>query len=327
MKIRTIFAPLTALLILAPMPNTRAENVESKAWRTTIPLFELRDASIDESIRALGARSRDLDPSHIGVNFVWPPSLPTDTRLNLRLANVPLYEAARYVGRLAGLRLDSDAHALIFTPDLGRNTPSKPRFSPAARAAQGLLLPRIEFRDATLGSAITQLGKAARAVDPAQAGVNVVLDIPPETYQRPITLSLTAVPLSEALRYAAELADLMVIEEPYALVVTTRKPSTSPLAPARNGSEARPYQQAWTPLSKPPEPVTNGGAMRDLEGDIQPDRSGYVGRRSMGGWPLALDPWNQLGSNCRPPTTIGGEPVLSSRCRTPHCPYCLRWDD
>src|SRR6188472_1549113 len=109
MKTRKFFAALTALLFLAPVLRTLGETAEEKAWRTNVPLFELRDASLEDSIRVLVRCSRALDPSNDGVNFVWPPrqSLPAEARINLRLANVPLYEVARYVGRLHGLRMDS----------------------------------------------------------------------------------------------------------------------------------------------------------------------------------------------------------------------------
>ena len=72
--------------------------------------------------------------------------------------------------------------------------------------------------------ALDFLASRGRALDPKKQGVNIVLDAPVEYRDAKITLSLQNVPLGEALRYAAQLANLVVVEEPYALVLTTPMP-------------------------------------------------------------------------------------------------------
>ncbi|MEP6670566.1 MAG: hypothetical protein ABJF10_15505 [Chthoniobacter sp.] len=299
----SLFAALLAAAFLLPAPRARAEDAEARAWRMNVPQFELRDASIVESFRALAARSRALDPAHEGINFAWPDGLPTDVRLNLHLVNVPLREAARYVARLAGMRLAPREYALLFLPDddLLPNVPPPPSFSAAARTAAELILPRVEFRDATLPAALAFLEAAARAVDPRKTGVNVVLDIPPELRDTRITLSLTNLPFGEALRYAATQANLVVVEESYALVVTLPD-GTQPPRPDQQplpGEPASPDMSQWKSRLDKRTQAASPGAARDLSGDIQPEKSGYIPRRSMGGFPSSLDPNNQLDTNGR----------------------------
>ena len=231
-----VFAVFVTAVVLPPARSEAAEDAGRKAWQINVPLLELREASIDESVRALATKSRELDPAHTGVNFIWRGNPPADTRLNLRLANVPLYEASRYVARLAGARLEADQHALVFVPDHSRNAPSAgSRVSQAALTARELILPRVEFRQAALPEALAYLEKLARAVDPRKAGVNVVLDAPPQMREAKISLSLAKVPFGDALRYAAGLANLVVEEEPYALVVAVPKPKPSERKPAAPG--------------------------------------------------------------------------------------------
>jgi hypothetical protein len=298
------FAALIAIGFLIPPPRALAEDAEARAWRINVPQFELREASIEESIRALAARSRTLDPAHEGVNFVWPAILPADTRLTLRLVNVPLHEVARYVARLAGMRLTPRQHALILLPDDDASAPAASRFSAAGRTAGELILARVEFRDATLPAALAYLATSARSADPRKMGVNIVVDIPPEMRDTRITLSLTSVPFGEALRYAATLANLIVVEEPYALIVTTPDakrtpaPSDPPLAGEQNSPGAGPLGQWENPLGQRPEAASRNAA-RDLNGDIQPEKSGYIPLRSMGGWPLPLDPGNHSDTDSR----------------------------
>jgi hypothetical protein len=289
-----------ALLLLLPARGADPEDAGTKAWRIIVPLVEMRDATAEESIRILTGRG-ELNPTQVPVNFVLPPNLPADKRFSLRLANVPLYEVARYIGQLSGLRLVAQKHALVFVPENGQPARVKPRFSlPAAKAAE-LILPRVAMRDAGLPEGLAYLAKLSRDVDPKKVGLNVVLDVPPEVREKKITLSLSNVPFGEALRYAAGLANLEVVEESYALVVTVppQKPS-APQPPDQGGQRplASPKEPA-NPLAEGAEAVSSGSAYRDLSGDVQVQKSGYIPRRSMGGWPLPMDPRNRLGSDER----------------------------
>jgi hypothetical protein len=280
-----------------------AQDVEAKSWRMPVGRFELRDASIEESIRALADRSRALDPTHEGINFVRFTNAPTDTQINLRLSNIPLHEAARYVARLAGMRLAVGQHALLFVPDPDAHSVPDGRVSAAGQIASGIIIPRVEFRNATLAAALRRLEDIARAADRGKLGFNIVLDVPPAQRETPITLSLANVPAREALRYVADLADLVVIEEPYALVVTTSGARPAPADPAPALADGQPsgldaLAQSRTRLDAQAQPATNN-TYRDLNGNLQPEKSGYVPQRSMGGWPMAIDPNNGIGANAQ----------------------------
>ena len=299
---RVLVRATTALLLMLS-GAAFGESVESKASRIKVPLLEVRDATIEESVRVLVAKSREFDPSREGVNFVWSAPWPEETRLNLRLVNVPLREAARYVARLAGMRLTADHHALVFAPAEGGGAPPVYRASPAAQKAATLILPRVEFLDATLPATLDYLVNRSRALDPEKLGVNVVLDVPPEQRETRITLSLRDAPLREALRYAAQLADLIVMEEPYALVVTASKPRRhepgQKMKPIIESQRLKPVKGLTGSLAEPAEAGSTGRyESRTMSGAIQPEKSGYVPRRSLGGWPAALDPRNKLGVNC-----------------------------
>jgi hypothetical protein len=219
-----LFALLAINLPAPPAAGAPQESAETKAWRIVVPQFELKDASVEDGIRALQAKSRALDPAHEGVNFVQAATVPADKRLNLHLVNVPLREVARYVARLAGLQLAARQNALIFQPAEGPPAPVSSRVNQVVVVASQLVLPRVEFRDASLPSAFSYLETAGRNADPRKVGVNIVLDVPPETRELRLTLSLTRVPFYDALRYAAEQANLVIIEEPYALVITPAAP-------------------------------------------------------------------------------------------------------
>jgi general secretion pathway protein D len=108
-----------------------------------VPRVDFRDATVRQAINFLQQRSRDLDttevdPERRGVNIVLklpaasapapaaletesgsdviPASYSPDSRITLNLANVPLYEALRYVATLAGLKVKVDPFAVSIVP-------------------------------------------------------------------------------------------------------------------------------------------------------------------------------------------------------------------
>jgi general secretion pathway protein D len=108
-----------------------------------------------------------------------------------------------------------------------------------------IIIPKIEFREATVREAVDFLKQKSKELDPNKKGVNIVLklegtpgssapapEVPgtaaaPTTPSAPsvnptdarITLSLTNIPLSEALRYITSLAGLKVKIDQYAVTV------------------------------------------------------------------------------------------------------------
>jgi general secretion pathway protein D len=138
-----------------------------------------------------------------------------------------------------------------------------------------IIIPRVDFRDATIRQAVTFLQQRSRDLDttessPDQRGVNIFLKLPaPGTMITPpagefdeaspeaapsadnrITLNLSNVPLYEALRYVATLAGLKVKVEPFAV-------SLVPLSEPTDTLEQREFRV-------PPGFITGGGAADDM---------------------------------------------------------------
>jgi beta-lactamase regulating signal transducer with metallopeptidase domain len=93
---------------------------------------------------------------------------------------------------------------------------SAPADSPAPGTVQaklnGIIIPDIEFRDATVRECVDFLSQKSRELDtagadPSRRGVNIVLKGDPGGR---ITLSLTKIPLIEAIKYIAQLSNLKV---------------------------------------------------------------------------------------------------------------------
>jgi len=109
-----------------------------------------------------------------------------------------------------------------------------------------IIIPKIEFREATVREAIDFLKQKSRDCDttepdPARRGVSIVLKLestldtannaPPviSPSEARITLSLTNIPLGEALRYVANLSGLKVKIDPYAVTIAPLSEPTDTL--------------------------------------------------------------------------------------------------
>lgn len=91
---------------------------------------------------------------------------------------------------------------------------------------KNIIIPKLEFFELPLNEAINQVKKKAFLLDasevnPNKKGINIVLQLNSLnlTNEKKITLSLTDIPLKEALNYIAQQADLVLRMEPYAIVL------------------------------------------------------------------------------------------------------------
>lgn len=103
--------------------------------------------------------------------------------------------------------------------------PENPLLSKAAK----IIIPKIELHEATIAEAVEFLRAKATEFDPEKRGVNIILK-PGSAAGAKITMSLTNIPLVEALRYVTGLSGLEMRSEANALVLAS---------PAGAGIEAK----------------------------------------------------------------------------------------
>lgn len=84
--------------------------------------------------------------------------------------------------------------------------------------AESIVLPKVDFREATIDEAVEFLRHKARDLDPEKIGINIILNAPEAREQR-VTVALSNVPLSEALRYVTGLCNLKLSVEDFAIVI------------------------------------------------------------------------------------------------------------
>jgi hypothetical protein len=116
---------------------------------------------------------------------------------------------------------------------------NKPKYVPVERQLASLVIPQIQFKEATLGSALDYMKKAADRQSAGKIAVNFVVQLPAEQVNtQQVTLNLSNVPFSEALKYLGTVANLEFVYDKYAIIVKPKADAaptastTSPTAPA-----------------------------------------------------------------------------------------------
>jgi type II secretory pathway component HofQ len=96
--------------------------------------------------------------------------------------------------------------------------------NPLQAKLDAIVIPQIQFHEATLSEAVEFLRRKSldldtTTTDPNQKGVNMIVKAGGNTPEARITLDLKNIPLGEALRYLAQLSGLQLVVEPHAVLL------------------------------------------------------------------------------------------------------------
>ena len=205
--------------VLFAQSSAETPTVQQKLEKIIFPTVQFQDATIQQALEYLRVKSRDLDTSSVepkGVNILLRGAETSTSKISLDLKDVPLGVAIRYVAELAGLEMRVEPFAVLVAP---KETPaSRPA---TTETASPIVLPQVEFHDATLDEAIAFIRAKSRDVDPDKKGVNIL--VKPGGKDAKLSLSLKHVPVNEALRYIAELANHQLTLEGNTFILTPAK--------------------------------------------------------------------------------------------------------
>ena len=184
-------------------------------------------------------------------------------KLTMSLQNVPLRAALQYVASLAGLEYEVLPFAVLLrdkSPEQAEASPLKvasdeialvngthrakgnvlaqtasgtfqstaieftPTSAPQPSKTKGgsILLPVLDFREASLEDALEFIRQQSRKLDPAGVGAQILIKGSPRP--APLTLSLRNIPVSEALRYVAELSNLRLSTDGQVFILSAPNP-------------------------------------------------------------------------------------------------------
>ncbi len=115
-----------------------------------------------------------------------------------------------------------------------------PKLPGLDKKLNGLILPQLNFDRAPVGDVLDFLSKRVLEVSDGKIGANVIFKGTEEERERPITLQLRNVPVTDAFRYVTEVSRLRLRYEPHAVVVSSLAPIEAPAAAAAPGVRTSP---------------------------------------------------------------------------------------
>lgn len=207
-------APRLILTINARVADTPAL-VQDRLAKIIIPTIEFRDTPLGDALAFLREKAVELDPEKKGVNVahIAPEGAP-EPKLTVSFKDIPLTEALKYIAALSGLAVEyGDAGVVLSAPSGAPMPEASTKKSPSGKVAalaESLTVPQIILDETPLPQVLQYLQQKSLELDPDKKGLNLILKVPgdPAPDIIKITLTLRNVPLSEALRYVAELAGL-----------------------------------------------------------------------------------------------------------------------
>jgi len=103
---------------VTPINRSNEFAIQEKLRTIIIPQVDFVDASIQDAIRFLTAKTRELDPEGTGVSFLLKNEqvLEQSARFSLSLNNIPADEVLRYATNLAGVKSKIEEFAVFIVP-------------------------------------------------------------------------------------------------------------------------------------------------------------------------------------------------------------------
>ena len=95
---------------------------------------------------------------------------------------------------------------------------NKPQGISQEKALEAIIVPKIEFRDATLREALDYLRKKASELSKGKLSANFVVPSGEPTDSTRVTLSLQNIPFTDAVHYLGKVANFEFTFEKYAIV-------------------------------------------------------------------------------------------------------------
>lgn len=220
---------------LPPSTQVRNSYLVQKLDRIILPQVQFSGATLKEAVDFLKVKSRELDtaepnPKLRGVPILLREGAGAKAIIGLDLKQVPLMEVLRYVTELAGVKFRVESYAVLIEPLSDSPTifasPSAPAPTLTGKPlelGQKIVLPQVNFRDTTLEEALEFIRiQVTTACDRMEiAPLNIVLK-PGASNNIRIILDLKDVPLAEALRYIAELANHTLRSDEFSFILEPR---------------------------------------------------------------------------------------------------------
>lgn len=203
--------------------------LERKLETLILPKVDFKEASVGAVLEFLRQKAASVSGKRLDPSFVVTPGVDTSVPVTLHLANIPFMEALRYLSDLASVEFVVDQYAI----SVKSKAAGSPRMTTKAQpsliqmnALKSLVIPKVNFKDASLESALEGLRQQALTISKGQTQPNFVIE-PGLDASKSVTLNLVNIPFTEVLLYLGDVASAEFVVDRYAISVTPRAESST----------------------------------------------------------------------------------------------------
>jgi len=231
----------------------RDRSVAEKLNTIIIPDYPTSDITLEEAVEFLRFKSSERDTlahgsSDRGANIVIIAGaerrLPARSS-SLSLKDVPLGEALRHITELVNLKYTIEQQAVTIREPQDMRAPDHRTASALQQRLGKMIRPTAQFQNATLEEAVEYLRISRGCLDASDeplndVPLNFVLHLREGIKRPPVSLNLRDIPISDALRYCAEISNVKLRYDTAAVMITdietdrsaSSAPAVSPVLPA-----------------------------------------------------------------------------------------------
>ncbi len=214
--------------MLNPVPIQKATSeLEIRLQKIIRPTIQFQDATIEEAVECLRISNACLDaygdfPRSVNILLKTNQAKPSPL-ISLDLKNVSQGEALRYVAEIAGLKIQYQSHAVVISP-MDEPLAGKIVIESKGLAkvhADKIIMPHVTLENVTMREAFEYIRLKTRDLDPEQKGTTVISSVGVEL-DKIVDMELKTIPVSEVLRYCAELTGHTVTANDDAFVFSVK---------------------------------------------------------------------------------------------------------
>ena len=192
---------LSAPILCAETQIEQDQKASMATWKKTqsimVPKVDFKQTPLKEALAFLQEQSRLHDPEKKGVTITLEDNHVADKPITLKLTNTPLSTVLQHVASASKCSITGDKNGPIFKDDEAAMA--------IREKLKTIIVPKVEFKQTPLKEALTITLKQARELDPEMKEVNfIVADA--ELADKPITLTLTKVPVEIVLHYLLDIS-------------------------------------------------------------------------------------------------------------------------
>ena len=194
--------------------SNKPDVLPQRLEKIIIPDIVFNDADIFSVIRFLNRLSKRYDPDKTGVSVIAGFDMKTNKNLpkiTMKYTKVSMKEILQRLCQTAGLKYKIEKNAVILLPDPAAKpilTEKESENAALTKKLKSIIIPRVDFKDLTIETAVRQLREQSKKLDPDGVGVNIILKNVPGSDTDVIDMVLAKKNLYQVIYFFCKATDL-----------------------------------------------------------------------------------------------------------------------